>query len=254
MPGHNMLMVYEDSDGNVYMPGDYKLDGDTKIPIRDFIRSNMFNDDGTVKRSFVDRYKVTKHDIHPNTNYYIVNELGEKELFVTDTYDKLMSLSNLIEALPVDSGGVIVAYNLPRNLKAKQVGVNITIEREGVITKEYHDIYFFNTHRNLAQCGILLSKLDKVTDKTIDDVLKTEIALFTGIPFAGVNVSKSKLIAMKRDFSSKFQNILTRIAAGNFSDLEKELDLPFNDGLETRTASVYTKLDERITSNNYTHV
>lgn len=238
-----MLMVYEDIDGTVYMPGDYKI-GEFTQPVRDAIRERMFNSDGTLKNSFVDGYRVTAHDVHPDTNYYIVNEFGVGELFVTSTYNKLMDLSNAI----LSGAKVVKAYNLPRNLKAKQVGIEIT---DSTGKREYHDIYFFNTHKKLAKCGQLLSKL---SNKNTPVEIIEEFELFTGQKFTDVHNASNKLTALKRKYGTDLQNILTRIANNDFGDVENELGLlPLEEGI-TRTYRVHTDLDERITSNNYSHV
>lgn len=257
MPGNDMLMIYEDLDGSTYMPGD--INHETGLSIRDHIRDRMFNPDGSIKQSFIETHQVKKHAVHPNTNYYII-ENGNRILYQTNTYNDLIELSNRIEL-----GAIVVpAYNLPRNLKAKQVGVVITTIKNGETVNEYHDIYFFNTHRKIANCGNLLSRLSGLNDKTITEKDKLDFLNISGQVFVDIESAKNKLTELKKSYGNALQGILTSLSTVDFNNpdsvnkvmgtLESELNIPIAEENELRTFKLHTELDERITSNNYSHI
>lgn len=256
MPGNNMLMVYEDVDGTVYLPGDthFKMadDGVTVVGrenIRDYLRSLMFvdNDGLKINPDFARRYRVTKHALQPDQTYYMVNPDGYYAKYTTDTYEKLIRMSEILENNP--DLILVKAYNLPRNLNAKSVGVTI----DG----EYHDIYFFKTHKEIMRCGIELSKLSKLKLNKAEDVVKFNAILQTNVDLFGdisnittVTEAINKLTEVKQKKSDDFQQILTNLSSGNFTNCSSELNLS---GME-HNFEISIKHDERITSNNYSHV
>lgn len=259
MPGYNMLMVYEDVDGTVYLPGDNHVEIDdngeilNQTNIRNYLNELMFVDEEglIINTEFAYRYRTTKHAIQPDQIYYMVNEDGSYALYKTDTYDKMMNLAKMMENN--ENLILIKAYNLPRNLNAKSVGV--------VVNGEYHDIYFFKTHREIMRCGKLISQISELKLNKPEDKNKFIAILSENSDLFGEdNIKKiktttdaiNKLTELKQQYSDTFQTILGEISSGNFGSCEKELNLPFIDGEYTFEVSI--KHDERITSNNYSHV
>ena len=261
VPSHNMAMIYEDFEGNTYLPSDNKLENGSEINIKEYLYQNVWgskidsfesvvvkNDEGEKETKitislgdttrvatigdFTEEFRnnpslvVGEHEVRPGDNYYKVSEDGSISLIThVAGLDQLYSISDDIAA-----GNAIYyrAVNLPRNLKSKQVGISVN--------GNYHDVFHSKTYRKIW-----------LLDKYIND--KNSISgndkSFLGYDAVELNINIA--VAEKTRLQQELErDILPLLKTGVVSDrLAYEFDLEVGVPFE-----LVVKNDETIIANN----
>lgn len=136
VPSHNFVMVYEDDEGFVHMNNDFKIIGGLKIPIVQFLRRKVWDENG-LREDFKALNEVRAFEVMPGENYY--DEQGN--IVTIDTYDKMISINNDI----LSGAKYYRAIDLPRNLRPKQAYLEVNGIRIGM--------YYLNTFREIFRLG-----------------------------------------------------------------------------------------------------
>lgn len=136
VPSHNFVMVYEDADGLVYMNNDFKFEGGLKMPIIQFLRRKVWDENG-LREDFKEFNEIRAFEVMPGENYY--DEQGN--IITIDTYDKMISINDNI----LSGVKYYRAIDLPRNLRPKQAYLEVNGIRIGM--------YYLNTFREIFRLG-----------------------------------------------------------------------------------------------------
>lgn len=236
VPSHNLAMIYEDEEGNTYMANDKKYlpDGET-ISIGQYLSNLVWVEDGVMDQAYYEANVIDAYEVMPTDVYY--HYIPNIDPTIRGTWEAITIEGwNQLNAVRDDilNGGIYVkAIDRPRNLRSKQVYIDITTSNGN---SRRIGMYHFATMQKISNLGIALD--GKTLTKEQKDIILKE----------------------KKELQHYFENIvLPAIAENNINVLQEELvnilDYSIPESPELLISFEYVvREEERLTTNNYSRV
>lgn len=239
MPSHNMFMVYEDENGNRFMPSDFKQINGQKLKISKYLSNFMWNENGTLSNAALGMV-ASGYEFMPGDTYYRI----PMDTYQTITKDEAQivelnsyqSLKDASEEVLSNQYIYIKALDVPRNLRAKRVYLSV---KNKYGEKQLVGFYHLNIMKQLANIGNLITSTSDVNERTrlINEKKKIQKNLDDNIlPIL------SKLYARNTELTGREINILNE-------QLPEELQITNSLDID------YVSTDsETLETNNYANV